>query len=287
MTETYFKNFPQIEYANTSVVDITRRAKTVDSLNSNPFIYYPYIIENNERHDQIADKFWKDFDLGWLLMMSNQIIDPYYQWYLQDNEFYDFIIKKYGSYENAQKIKLFRVIDSTEIISTERYNELAPIEYKYWEPTYQSVYNLSGYTRKKLTWSVNTNMVIKYILAVEPEDINVGDKIKIKITASSFGTAEVVSKNNNILICNNIQDDAFDRVDLILNPTSYLYVNTQYIINSIIIINKNITEDEYKYWEPITFLQWEQEQNEYNKTLRIMNPAVVPGTVQQFKDVIK
>lgn len=288
MTETYFKNFPVTEYANTAVVDITRRAKTVDSINSNPYIYYPYVIENNERHDQIADKFWSDYDLGWLLFMSNQIIDPYYQWYLQDQELYDFILKKYGTYElAAEKIKHFRVIDSEEVISSTRYEELSPHEFKYWCPVYESKYNLSGYKRKKLDWIVNTNAIVEYTLASHPTDIAIGSKIKIKISPSSFGTAEVTNIQDNKITCNHIQNDAIENDTLLLSPSSYLYVNTHYIISDIKIVRFNIPLDEFKYWEAVSFLTWETESNEYNKTLRIMNPGIVPGVVTDFKEKMK
>jgi hypothetical protein len=105
----YFDKYPLINYANNLVIDITKRVTLVDKVTKNPYIFYPYDISNSEREDQLSARYYGDPYKSWILYLSNNITDPYYEWYLSDEEFNEFIISKYGSIENSmQKIKFYR-----------------------------------------------------------------------------------------------------------------------------------------------------------------------------------
>ena len=96
-TETYFKNFNTIQYGNNSVVDITERVVVLNNVGKNPYVYYPLDITDGARSDQIADASYNDPYSSWVLYLSNDIVDPYYEWYLTQDQFNNFIITKYGS----------------------------------------------------------------------------------------------------------------------------------------------------------------------------------------------
>ena len=101
MADTYFKNFQQISYSNTTVVDITERVTLVKQAIDNPLLYYPTNIANDIRPDQLAYKQYQDPYTSWIIYLSNDIVDPYFEWYLNDSQLINFVKDKYGSMDSA------------------------------------------------------------------------------------------------------------------------------------------------------------------------------------------
>ena len=97
MSERYFDKFPIITYANNQARDITERVVFTDNTLKNPYVFYPYTIETYERPDQFANRYYDDSFYSWLLYLSNSVVDPYYEWYLQEEELSELIQKKYLS----------------------------------------------------------------------------------------------------------------------------------------------------------------------------------------------
>lgn len=290
MTETFFSKFPIIQYSNTNVVDITKRVKIVNDVQNNPYVYYPYTIENNERPDQLANSYYDDPYLGWIFWLSNNIIDPYHEWYSTEIEFTDFINKKYGSIEASQNIILkyrTKYPSNEEKLSITQYSELAPIEYKYWNPVYENEYKLSHYERKKLKWEVNTNFVIKYTLSSNPT-FSKGQKVNITLNNVNFGVGYIISVSNNIVFVNSVSGDVYPHDDIELtNGKMFITGGTQYTISSLQIIKENIDLGESKYWEPLSAFQYELERNEFNKTLRIIDKSYIPQIAIEFRESMK
>ena len=85
MADRYFDKFPLVYYSNNFVVDITRRVALLESVSTNPYAFYPYDIEDNERADQFCSRYYDDAYKSWVIYLGNKIADPYYEWYLQNN----------------------------------------------------------------------------------------------------------------------------------------------------------------------------------------------------------
>ena len=98
----YFANFPQIEYQGKIARNLMARPKIAESLLNNPNAFYDYEIKNDLRPDQVASRYYNDPHLVWLIFLANNITDPYYEWPLNQNQFADFLISKYGSVAAAQ-----------------------------------------------------------------------------------------------------------------------------------------------------------------------------------------
>jgi hypothetical protein len=102
---SYFKYFPTIYYDRNNqnsfkeVVDITRRFTLIKSLLSDSTLYYPYMIEDQDRPDTIAEKIYNDQSLDWLVMITNDIYDINTDWYMSYEKFTSYLGGKYGSYE--------------------------------------------------------------------------------------------------------------------------------------------------------------------------------------------
>jgi len=104
----YFKPFPSILYkipgitSEMVVTDITRRFTLNTILKNNAAIYFDYEIKDGDRPDIIADKYYEDQTLDWLVLLTNEIHDPYFKWPLSYENFSNYIRQKYGSVSAAQ-----------------------------------------------------------------------------------------------------------------------------------------------------------------------------------------
>jgi hypothetical protein len=102
---TYFEFFPTLNYditgdkptQTTEAVDIFVRQRLTDEVRSRAVTYYPYVIQDKERPDIIAHNYYGDVKYTWLIFFANDIIDPYFDWPMDSNQFKSFITKKYGS----------------------------------------------------------------------------------------------------------------------------------------------------------------------------------------------
>jgi hypothetical protein len=91
----YFENFPIVDYNGKKVRDITRRNNFLKSVSTNPMLYMPYTVKQNERAEDIAQFYYGSVDYVWLVYMANQIIDPYYEWPMDEETFNKYLIAKY------------------------------------------------------------------------------------------------------------------------------------------------------------------------------------------------
>lgn len=104
----YFENFPTINYQGRNVRDITRRNKFLKSVTTNPLLFLPYTVKEGERPENIAYNYYGSTDYVWLVYLSNNIVDPYHQWPLSEEDFHKYLIQKY----EAQSLRTgYEVID--------------------------------------------------------------------------------------------------------------------------------------------------------------------------------
>ena len=104
----YFRPFPKVEYDLKKnklpllLTNVTARYKIRDVLKDKVAIYYDYIIKDSDRPDLIAYKYYDDETLDWLIYLVNDIIDPYYDWPLQQDAFEKYMKTLYGSVAAAK-----------------------------------------------------------------------------------------------------------------------------------------------------------------------------------------
>ena len=111
-------------------------------------VYYDYTIKQNERPDQLAEKFYEDPYLDWVILMSNEIIDPYYDWVLEDDVFRRYMEEKYSMsiYETKNLVLYYKYTGVGEessvlnridwTISPETYSLYSTEEKSGWTPVY-------------------------------------------------------------------------------------------------------------------------------------------------------
>ena len=291
--ERYFEKFEQIRYANTAVRNITQRTVFLNSVYNNPYFYYPYDIAPGERPDMIADRYYSDQYMAWLLYLSNKVIDPYHDWYVDQSTFEEFIVKKYGSLANAMsKIKYYRnnwYSDPNPTISVTAYNNLDPALLKFYEPVpINGVVSESArqYTRVKADWTIRTNAIARYSVA-NGSGFSSDEVVDVVFNANTRGTGQVVFANTTTVILESLSGTA---VGGPITGSSYLagresLANTAFTSSNS--VSSNIPTVELQYWSPVTLYEYETEVNERNKSILVLKSQYAPGAARELKNLLR
>lgn len=267
----YFNFFPSTEYSNTIVTNVISKVKFDQSVQKNLAVFYPYTIEQGERPDQIAARYYDNPELDWIIYLANDIMDPYYDWPLSQNQFYDYIKAKYGSVEEAQsKIAFFRnnyASDDTAL-SVSSYNALSFLLKKYFKPVFGMNGAIISYERKELDHVVETNQVID--LTISSGTVNVGDKF-VQGNSSGF----VTFANTSHVVVDKITGSFANGA---ANGVTITAVN---------IVNQPISATEASYWEPVTCYTYEEELNESKQHIRILDKSYVGKIEKDMRELFR
>jgi|TARA_B110000285_G_scaffold18098_1_gene17650 hypothetical protein len=77
--------------------DILRRVKQRNAIKSGQFIFDNYDVKNGEKPEDVAYKWFGDAELHWVILMTNNVIDRYYDWPMNQVQFQAFIEDKYSN----------------------------------------------------------------------------------------------------------------------------------------------------------------------------------------------
>ena len=115
MTKPYFSQIPDIAY-----VDRTKGEKTISSFKNvkNLFkraylrqdifedltYFTKYKVIGDERPDNIAEKFYQDSTLDWIILLANNITNIQTEWPMSEQSYHNFLIDKYGTEEKLEEI---------------------------------------------------------------------------------------------------------------------------------------------------------------------------------------
>jgi hypothetical protein len=267
-----------INYNGGLAQDITTRIKFKELAREKKVVYYPYVIKEGERPEQIAQFYYDDPRYIWLVFLSNDIYDPYYDWFMSDNVFKDFIIKKYGSLESANKKIIYwrnNWVNDESIISLSQYSSLHSAGKKYWAPVTGYNNQITSYRRKEANEVRETNTTQE--LAVSNASIfSVESIIKQSNTTTQIAQATVkyVDATNNKIIIQHV-GGAFTpsqgaNGNIIIDNTS---VNTS--LSSVTTIVSSIANSVAVYWEPVSAFKNETLLNESKKFIKLVDKSYV------------
>ena len=99
----YFSRFPLMAYDVAAdgkyklLPDILRRVKLRSGLRSSAFMFEKYDVKDGEKPEDIAFKWFGDAEYHWVILMTNNITDRYYQWPLSQPQFAEHLTDKYGA----------------------------------------------------------------------------------------------------------------------------------------------------------------------------------------------
>ena len=100
---SYFDKFPLLVYDAKGqgnyklVTDILRRVKLRTAIKDGVVLFDKYDVKNGENPEDVAFKWFGSADLHWVILLTNDITDRYYDWPLNQPQFAEFLTDKYGA----------------------------------------------------------------------------------------------------------------------------------------------------------------------------------------------
>lgn len=270
--------YPIVNYNESLAQNITVRINFKEIAKSRKVVYYPYVIKEGERPEQIAQFYYDDPRYVWLVFLSNDIYDPYYDWFMQDNVFKEFINKKYGSIDSANKKIVYwrnNWVNDESIISLSQYTSLHSAGKKYWAPILGYNNQVTSYKRKEISEIRETNTTQE--LTVSNASIFTTENIiKQSNTTTQIAQATVkyVDNVNNKVIIQHV-GGAFtpsqgSNGNIIIDNSS---VNTSLLSVSSIVTS--IANSVAVYWEPVSAYKNETLLNESKKFIKLVDKSFV------------
>lgn len=98
----FFRYYPKTFYTSNntvigvdSVTNIIARFGFEKTLKENANAFYKYQIQDGDTPEIIADKYYGNVEYHWVVLLFNDIIDPQFDWPLNQNSIIEYIDKKY------------------------------------------------------------------------------------------------------------------------------------------------------------------------------------------------
>lgn len=137
-----FKAMHNVIYNGYDTKNIMTKIATIKATLSIYDLYFPYTISDGERPDTIAYDYYGDSTYAWLVLIVNDIYDPYYGWPMTYEQFLDYLQKKYGTvYELQGQVHHYIYTgiggDTQEEIARKNY-WMSPTTYTYADPVDKS-----------------------------------------------------------------------------------------------------------------------------------------------------
>lgn len=96
----YFNTLPKVVYTNNGVskvyTNLMARASVVPEFLKSPAIYYKYSIQEMDTPEIIAAKYYGDSYRYWIVLFTNELLDPQWSWPLNNVAFEDYVNQKYS-----------------------------------------------------------------------------------------------------------------------------------------------------------------------------------------------
>jgi hypothetical protein len=100
---SYFSKFPLLAYdikgdkVRKLLPDILRRVKLRSTIKSGGMLFDKYDVKEGEKPEDVAYKWFGDAELHWVILMTNNVTDRYYDWPMNQAQFAEYLDDKYSN----------------------------------------------------------------------------------------------------------------------------------------------------------------------------------------------
>lgn len=114
----YFNTLPKVitpDQNGTPILmtNLLARAKLIDELKDNTMLFYSYIIKDGDTPEIIADKYYGDSYKYWIVLYSNNLLDPIWSWPMEYNQLMAYLDSKYAAEAEAANLTPFEYMQLT------------------------------------------------------------------------------------------------------------------------------------------------------------------------------
>ena len=124
---TYFRQLPNLDYPSlandrTSAYDydqvknIFKRAVLREDVMTSYFQFNQYLIEGDDRPDNVASKVYGDANLDWVVLTTNNVINVRDEWPMSQNDLQNYLTNKYTTAELSyvHHYETLKIVDSSQ-----------------------------------------------------------------------------------------------------------------------------------------------------------------------------
>ena len=284
----YFDKFPLIYYDGKASRNILARVDFSETTKNNSKAYMPHRIDDAIRADLIAQRYYDDPGYDWIYYLSNNVIDPYYDVHLSDENLNKKIISKYGSLQLAiNKIAYYInnwATTSNDDISIANYNALSISMKKYYTAKINYFNEVVSYKRKETDFKVNTNKLRKLTVS-SSDNFTVGSIYTQIYNSETAGTGELVGINDTEITFKNISGDfVTDNTNYILDDDS-----DQIAVSAVTnpLTTDPIPSDEITFWSAVSYYDIEREENEERRNVKLLRNSIKNKAEEELKRVLR
>jgi hypothetical protein len=211
----YFDTLPKVlnQDQNGNYILLTNllaRARILEDLQDNAVVFYKYNIQEGDTPETVAHKYYGDPYKYWIVMYSNQLMDPLWDWPMNYQTFTDYLIAKY----QAEFIRLYNstnypvTIESLNLTE----DELNKLVYAYVQSTvyrYEKITTTTDLESNLVTVTKNSiDFDDYYALAESTTTYNIpGIPLKSAPDAYVEPTRVTVSISKNIVYIYDYEND--------------------------------------------------------------------------------
>jgi hypothetical protein len=114
----YFDTLPRILTPDQNgnalfLTNILTRAKLLENLRDNPMLFYEYDIQDGDTPEIIAEKYYDDPYRFWMVLYSNNILDPLWDWPMTERQLTMYLESKYTDAASNANIPVYDYINTT------------------------------------------------------------------------------------------------------------------------------------------------------------------------------
>lgn len=308
----YFKPFPKIDYTigakTEQVVDIFR--KVIISKNNTNNIFTEELVSDGDNIESLAEKYYGDSQLSWIITLTNDIIDPMSEFVLSTKNFESLLNTKYsGSIfyfeENVQLqqgdilISLSSGYDVNTLPSALVAADLDDTNYCFVnsynnEFRYARVTNIEGKLNTTTKLAAYRKINNKLELITFTKKLSTGGEeqdafvLPIKLISDYYKAPLYIYNSTNQIISpyrrysGSLQDDYIQlEANGLYTDSSDINAFRSSLLYQMLMLNTSISGLSIK-----TLLQDLTDKNEKFRKIKILNKIFVPSFIETFNNMI-
>lgn len=205
----YFSLFPKVYYNSVVVTDLITRAKIKDTWLNDERIYYTYLYQDHDRPEHIAQKYYGDEDLHWIILFTNTVFDSNFDFPLSSWNFSKYVNDKYAEegkifsrsgmeYAQMTPDPVYRYQKTVKIAGSEGYSERS---YVIDRKAYDELAASEIYSTGDIYTSTTSTLAYSNLVTVENNmNMQVGDILYNNPSIPPFTIITEISNDDPTLI---------------------------------------------------------------------------------------
>ena len=310
----YFNFLSNVGYrdsnGNTVIArNILTRGKIIDSIKESQSGYLKYTIKDEERPETLADRIYGRSDYHWIILLFNEILDPFFSWPLSINEMEHQMQSVYAGkaifiyppmlFDVDKRMVLDRRVVHFEVgdVLQQRALDgtvLATATIKLWDPNLYKIvvenitgsFSLQGEAARNSSVIGDPTRLVRDIYTVTSEGKQISAPM-VRITDDNQYALHHFEKSDG-----EVMSPLYRPTSLANDGSrqkSFSSLIDRYVLGRVEIIDMGVDDnnDSLGYANSITNISHEETVNEKKRNIKIMRPEYIDPLLRDFRKLFK